>query len=426
MWRFGFLFVCSLCVCPAEVRTLTLQEAVDLALKQSPDVLMARLDERKAEQGVRLARAPFIPRVIAGSGLAYSSGFPMSIEGATPSIFQANAVGSVFNRPQSYLVAAAKESRRGAGIDSGIRQDDVAYRVADMFLEAEKAAKVSDLARREVEALAGVLESVRARVSEGRELPIESKKAELNLTRARYRSQALDADVRALNASLATMLGFGPNDEVRPAAADRPQPQVPDSADAAVQQALNGNKEIRSLESKRLAKSFDVRSQRAARLPRLELVAQYGLLAEFNNYRQFFKSFQRNNGQLGISFQIPLWTGPGVAAAASQAEAEAAQIGVQIRTTRSRIAADTRKAYDDMKQTETAQDIARLDLEIAREQVSVLLAQMQEGRAALNQVEDARTAETEKWIALYDAATNVEKARLALLRQTGGLIAALK
>jgi hypothetical protein len=51
---------------------------------------------------------------------------------------------------------------------------------------------------------------------------------------------------------------------------------------------------------------------------------------------------------------------------------------------------------------------------------------MQEGRAELRQVEEARAAETAKWIAFYDADTNVEGARLNLLRQTGELTAALR
>ena len=422
----ALILVFVLYALPAEVRTLTLRDAVETALKQGPDVLLARYDERKAEDAVRMARAPFIPRVVVGSGLAYSSGFPMSIEGATPSILQANGIGSVFNRPQSLMIGAAKESRRGAVIDTQIREEDAAFRVADTFLEAEKAAKIFEVARKEVDSLSGVLEAVKARVSEGRELPIEVRKAELNVARARYRTQVLETNVHQLTAVLGTILGFDPDVQVQPATAERPQPAVPESADAAVREALGGSKEIRSLESKRLARSFNARSQRAARLPRLDLVAQYGLLAEFNNYQQFFKSFQRHNGQLGISFQVPLWNGPAVNAAASQTDAEAAQLGIQIRNARSRIVADTRKAYDDLKQAEAAWEVARLDLEVAREQVSVLLAQMQEGRTALRQVEESRTAETDKWIALYDAAANVEKAKLAVLRQTGGLLAALR
>jgi len=415
-----------MCACHAEVRTLTLHEAVDLALKQNPDVVLARLDERKAEQAVRIARDPFVPKVVAGSGLAYSSGFPMSIEGATPSIVQARAIADVFNRPQSYRVAAAREDRRGAAIDTLKRQDEIVCRTAELFLDAERARKVAEASRREIESLTSVLETVRARVAEGRELPIEARKAELNVARAKYRAGALEAGQETAETSLAALLGFEPGERVRPAAGERPPAAVPPTADAAVDAALSASKEVRSLESKLLAKGLEVRSQRAGRLPSLDLVAQYALLAKYNNYEKFFRTFQRNNGQLGISVQIPLWNSPGFAAAASQAEIEAAQLRTQIRSTRNRIAADTRRAYGDMQQAEAGLEVARLDLDVTREQVSVLLAQMQEGRVTLSQVEGTRVAETDKWIALYDASATLEKARLAVLRLAGGLEAALR
>src|SRR6267154_2345271 len=71
----------------------------------------------------------------------------------------------------------------------------------------------------------------------------------------------------------------------------------------------------------------------------------------------------------------------------------------------------------------SAQNVTRLDLDYAREQVSVLLAQLGEGRATQQQVDDARLNEQEKWIVFYEAQHGVEKARLALLRQTGTLLA---
>jgi len=410
----------------AEVRTLTLREAVDLALQQNPDVLLSRLDVRKAEEAVRLARDPFIPKVVVGSGLAYSSGFPMSIEGATPSIMQARAIADVFNRPQSFRVASAKELRRGAAQDAAARQEEAVYRMAEIFLEAQKTGRMAEAARGEIRSLETVVESVRARVEEGRELPIELRKAELNLARARYRSLALDSSVAATQAALAGALGMEATDEVRPAQGENPQPPLPPSADAAAQSALKNSAELRGMQSKLLAKGYDVRAERSAKWPKLDLVAQYGLLAEFNHYADFFRKFQRHNGQLGISFQFPVWSGPGADAAAEQTEAEAAQLRIQIRDTRRRIEAGARKAFADIAQTESARDLARMDLEVAREQVSLLLAQSQEGRASLRQVEETRMLETDKWISFYDASANVEKARLNLLHQTGDLIAALR
>jgi outer membrane protein TolC len=405
---------------------LSLREAVERALKESPDVVLARLEADRAAHAARLAHSVFVPRLVVGSGLAYSSGLPMSIEGATPSIFQANATGAVFNRAQSLHVAAARESRRGAELDAEAKQDEVVYRTTEMFLEAENAARVAETSRLEADALSRALETVRTRAAEGRELPIEVKKAELGLARARYRAQVLESNAEAARTALATLLAFEPGDQVRPAPGERTAPAVPESADATVQAALASSKEIRSLQSKLLAKQLDVRSQQAERLPRLDLVAQYALLAKFNNYQKFFNSFQRNNGQLGVSFQVPLFTGPAVSAAVALAGSEAAEVRIQLRTAQSRIAGDARKAYQDMQQAAAGKEIAKMDLDVARDQVSVLLAQMGEGRASLRQVDDARAAETEKWIAFYDAATSAEKARWAVLRQTGDLLAALR
>ena len=79
---------------------MTLREAVRRAVAQNPDVTLARLDEENARHGVQVAKDPFSPRIVVGSGLAYSNGFPMSIEGSAPSIVQARASQFIFNRQQ--------------------------------------------------------------------------------------------------------------------------------------------------------------------------------------------------------------------------------------------------------------------------------------------------------------------------------------
>ena len=410
----------------AEVHRLTLQQALERALEQNPEVALARLEERKAEQAVRLAQDRFVPKVIAGSGLAYSSGFPMSIEGATPSIMQAGAIADVFNRSQNYRVAAAKENRRGASLGTVAKQEEVAFRAAELYLEAERAARVAQVAAARVAGLERVAASVEARVAEGRELPLEARRAALESQRARYRQQVLESERAYFEGALAEVLGLAPGDRVQAAAEERTPTDTPASEEEAVRAALAHSQQIRRLESQLLAKGFDVRAERTARLPKLGLVAQYALLGRFNHYEEFFRKFQRHNGQLGVSIQLPLWTGPGVQAAVSQAEAEAAQLRLQIQAARRSVTAETARLHREAGQAESARELARLDLEVAREQVSLLLAQHEEGRASLQQLEEARSAEAEKWMAFYGAAAGLERARLALLRQTGTLLAALR
>ncbi|MGC8794273.1 MAG: TolC family protein [Bryobacteraceae bacterium] len=410
----------------AGVQSLTLRQAVELALAQNPDLALARLEERKAEQEVQMARSPFIPVLAVGSGLAYSSGFPMSIEGATPAVLQARAIADVYNRPQSYRVAAARENRRGVALDTQAKQERIALRAAQLFLEAERATRLLDLARRQVESLSKVAEIVEWRVREGREAPIEARRAALNVARARQRVVTLENVRRNAEDSLRVLLGLEAGDEIRLVVEERRPPTSPASVDAAIEQALAHDRELRALESRLRAKGLEVRAERAARLPRLELVAQYGLLARFNNYEDFFRKFERHNGQLGVSFQIPLFNRPVIEARAGKVEAEAAQLRIRMRALREQIAAETRRLHQAVREAEAASEVARLDLEVAREEVSIVLAQMEEGRVGLRQVEEARYRESEKWIAFYDARYSLELARLSLAARTGELLAALR
>ena len=89
----------------AETKTLTLRQALDLALAQNPDIVLARLDQQKSRAQVALSQDLFRPKMSAGTGAAYTSGYPTSIDGNPPAIVQGRLGMAIFNRPQSYLVA---------------------------------------------------------------------------------------------------------------------------------------------------------------------------------------------------------------------------------------------------------------------------------------------------------------------------------
>jgi len=263
-------------------------------------------------------------------------------------------------------------------------------------------------------------------MKEGRALPVDSKRAALNVARGKQRVEQLASDQDAAERSLAVVLGLSADDQVRAKDEQRQAPSVPESETTAIDGAIQSSKELRRLESALIAKGLDVRAQKATRLPTVDLIAQYGLFAKFNNYENFFRTFERNNGEIGVSFQLPILPGPGVSAAVAQAEVETARLRVEMNAARNRISLETRQSYQALRRAETARDVARLDLEVSRDQVSILLAQMNEGRASLAQLEEARFLEDEKWIAFYDAQYTAEKAAWDLLRQTGNLLAALK
>lgn len=410
----------------AETHTLTLKQAVARALTQNPEVIMARLDEAKANAGVRLARNPFTPHVGLGTGLAYTNGFPLSIEGSAPAIFEAKANEYLFNRPQSYAVAQAKESAHGANLAAGEKRDEIAYRVASLYIDTDRAGRLADSAAKQVESLQKVLQTVQTRVDDGRELPIAAQEAKVNLLRAQQRLVTLQTDRDYASRNLAVTLGWSAEDTVNPVEEDRSAPAIPANEEAAVATALTGSKELKRLESNYSAKGLEIRGDKSKRLPKIDLVAQYALLSKYNNYQNYFVSFSRNNGELGASIEVPLYNGIGSRAEIDQAEADQQHIRAEIDMTRNKIALDLHQSYQDIQKTDIAKQLAQADLDLARSQLSVLLAQMSEGRASLRQVEEARFTEDEKWIAFYDAQFSSERARLNVLRQTGDLMAALQ
>ncbi len=422
-----FITVC-LMIGPAAAapRILTLRGAVELASRQSPEVVLARLDEQHAALEAQAVREPALPRLIVGSGLAYSSGMPMSIEGATPAVVQAKAVRALWNRPQGFQVAQARESARAASAAAEAARENAALRVAALYLDLERLARQGQAAQRQLEHAQKIEAAARLRAEEGREIPLEARRAALETARARLKLQQLAGQRRAVSQALASALGLDPSEEIQPVAEDRGALAALPEEEAAVAAALRDDTEIRRLEAEVAAKNFEARSFRAMRLPRIDLVVQYGLLAKFNNYEKFFNRFERHNGQLGASIQIPLFANSQDNARAAQAEIEARRLQEQIRQRRRRLESDTRQAWQKVRDAEAARELARMDLELAREQVSLTLARVEEGRASLRELEQVRFQEQERWILFYDSVHDVELARLELLHRTQSLAAALR
>ncbi len=414
------------CSAYAETRTIGLKEAVAQALRLNPEIVLARLEEEKARAQMRIARDPFIPKVFAGSGMAYSYGFPMSIEGSAPSIVQVRGVASVFNKGVSARIAQAGETAKAAGIDTEAKREQVAFETASVFLDAIRWLRTAEAIRGQVVAMERAAETVEARVKEGRELEVEQRRAALAVAKTKHRQALIEEQQEYAENTLGVLIRVEEGTRLR-AAMDGPLAvETPESEEAALRLALAASKELRRLESSVRVEQLALREQEASRLPTLDLVAQYGLFAKFNNYEDFFRRFQRHNGQLGVSVQVPLFRSAAAVARGSQIQTELEALRTRIGQTRARIAVEVRNAWRQAKLAEEGRQIARMDLELAREQAMVLLAQWEEGRATQRQLEEARFAEQEKWIGYHESQMVAERAKLALARVVGNLLTALQ
>ena len=420
------MLVFSALVCAAETRTLTLRQALDIALQQSPDMVIARLDQQRARDQVTINKDPFSPKVNAGSGMAYTYGAPTSIDGGLPSIVQLKTNMSIYDKPQSYLVQQAKELENGVGITLGQKQAEVVYRVASLYVDAENTAREIDAAKQQDENLTSVQRLTQARVEEGQLLAIENRKAGIETLKIAQRMEALNRDLAAAERSLGSALGLAPGDRVHAADAPLPALESPVSEEAAIAAALDNSPEVKRLESDLQAKALELKSYHAYRLPKADLVAQYSLLSTFNNIQKYYNHFQLNNIELGASFSIPLLAGNSAKAYISQAETDSAKIRAEIARTRRRIRDDIENAFEDLRVAEDGRKLALEDLSVTRESTNLDLERLSEGQILQVQVEQDRAAEQEKWRAYYDAQAAAQHARLNVLRLTGTLEEALK
>jgi len=408
-------------------RPVTLREAVRLALERNPDAMLARVQEEQAVQEIARAKAPFFPQIVAGSGLAYTEGIPQSVEGANPSIVQAEARQFIYNRSQNKRVQQSKQEAAAAGFGAAATRERMAYRVAAAYLDFERAWRQRELVRDRVENWKRIAAVVAARVEEGREIPLEAKRARLEAAKAKQQLRLVASDAELLEAELRSELGLEDSVHLEPAPTNTVAAlALPESEQAARRSAVANSPELKRLDAELRAKEFAVEAERGELFPRIDLVAKYSLLSRFNNFEDFFNTFQRNNGQIGMSFRIPVFAGKRVSSRVGEAKLEARETRIRQAATRSNVDVEAKRLFHRVHTTEGAAKVARLELDFARENLTVVLARFDEGRATLEDVERARAQENAAWSGYYDSRYTLAKAKLNLLRRTGDLLAALR
>ena len=67
--------------------TLTLKRAIELALQNSKEIQVAKIQASVADHAAQITKSQFMPNLYAGSGAGYTYGIPETPGGRAPSIF---------------------------------------------------------------------------------------------------------------------------------------------------------------------------------------------------------------------------------------------------------------------------------------------------------------------------------------------------
>jgi outer membrane protein TolC len=398
---------------------LTLKRTIELALQNSKDIQVAKIEARVADHAAQTTKAQFMPNLYAGSGAGYTYGIPETPGGRAPAVFSVTYTEQVFNEP---LRGRAKELEEQSNAQKIVLQDvrnNVITRTAMAYLELGKVRHSLELLRKERESAERILQVTQERQGEGFELPMEVTKAQLTKAQVVQRILQLEAREDELEVFLRYQLGFSDAQALEVTPEELPG-EAEQEGDNLVALALTNNTGLQLAQSDVRGKEFRLKGEKRGNLPTLELVSIYSLLAKFNNYSEFFNHFQRNNFNAGIQMQVPIFSAP-IRANIGLAQINLEAAKASFVNKKAEVSAEVRQKTRKVREMEAAKEVARLELQLAQQSVAVLQAQFAEGKLNLREVEKAHLDENEKWMAYLDANFQKQQAQLELLRTAGQL-----
>src|SRR5271154_4093467 len=201
---------------------LTLKRAIELALQNSKDIQVAKIQASLANRSALITRSEFLPNVYAGSGAGYTSGIPETPGGRAPSIFNMTYTEEIFNEPLRGQAKELQEQARSQRFALSEVRNSVIARTAMAYLELEKVRHSLTLLRGEQDSAQKIVDVTKERQGEGFELPVEVTKAQL--TRAQVLQKILQLEGREdeLQVFLKGQLGVTDDQEIEVSAEDLP------------------------------------------------------------------------------------------------------------------------------------------------------------------------------------------------------------
>jgi outer membrane protein TolC len=416
---------------PASVlaEPVTLRKTVELALKHATSAAIAADDVQHASAAYRELHNSYIPQVTVGAGLGWSYGFPLSLEGSAPSLFNVTAQSALIHPELRPFLRAAQMESASASSRSKDQRNQIIQDAVLSYAELEKwEQRLARLHQAEPEAQK-MQAAVADRVKEGIDSELEGTKARLSEARLRLRIAEAQGAADVLRERLSKLTGL-------PAAGIQTEtesiPALPEDAKNAAQtvaqqegetaKATDSNPAVQSAVEHARAQFLVAQGEHKSLLPTIDFAAQYALLSTINNYQNYYVrgSFQSNNATVGVAVRFPIFNAA-QRSRAQAADADARKAKSQAEAARNQVSEETLRLQRSVTQMQAARDVAELEYEIAQKNVEAVQTRMNSATANLHDLDNARTQASERFIALQDITFELERSQVSLLRAAGDL-----
>jgi outer membrane protein TolC len=406
---------------PAAAETISLKRAVELALSHSPSAAQADADEQRAFASYREAKDQYVPQLLVGSGLGDTWGYPLSLEGSAPSLFNVTAQSALFNPALRDYIRAARMDFRATQEEKLDRRSQITQDTVLTYLELVKWQGQIEQLRQQHDNATQMEQLISQRVEAGVDNRQAEMQAQLSTARSELRIAQAQSAMDVLRANLAQLTGI-PLSALQVAPESVPAlPEIPAQNSDPVS-AEQTSPAVMFAQQHAIAQSFRARAEHRSLWPSVDFATQYAVLAKFNNWLQFFSKnqFERNNATVGVVIRFPFFN-LSQHAHAQAADAEALRAQKEAESTKEQISERDLKLRRSVEQFQAAQKVSELEYEIAQSDVQAVEIQVKSGTATMDDEAKARADLAEKYNGLQDSNFELTRARINLMRVTGEL-----
>jgi len=360
---------------------LTLKQAVQLALKQNPQRVIARLLTFESDRNRDIALSALLPQAhIEGQGSLNQYNL-QSIERApkrsAAGPFQVIQAGPAFSQtildfPLIRGYQIGREGTRQARADEQTTRETVVNLVVDQYLLILRALATRDAARVRVALAQRLYEQATELQKTGIGLNIDTVRANVELQNERQNLIDAETLTHTTTYGLAELLDL-PRDQ---------NLEVTDRLDfydlpvldkeVLLNQALNSRPEIRSLNSQKRIAELTTDSARDQRLPQLDFSGFW-----------LYQGSRFNNGipayTYALSLQFPLFTGGRIRAETARAKLEEQRVAELRRQLEAQIVDQVKSALDQLTAARNSVEVANLGYELAQQEVAQAQRRFQAG-----------------------------------------------
>jgi outer membrane protein TolC len=397
------------------------RNAVDLALQHSGVMGIAAINQWRAEAAYKELRNNYFPQVVIGSGLGYTYGFPLTLEGAAPSLANASTLESFYNPALREFMKAAKIDWKATSQDVRDKRDAVILDTALTYAQLDQVTeKIQTLTEAQIAAQKAEFVS-QQRLQEGVDSKLDLTKSQLVTARIRLRIAEAQGQADVLREHLSRLLGVPAESVVVDPQSMPAIPAVSQDLDLPSRAAENSPEVKLAQQKAASAQARAIGEHKAAVYPTIDLASNYAYLAKFNNYDLYYPTaYQANNFAGGINLRIPILNTV-QKEKAEEAKADALMAQKQAELTTNKVREDTLKLQRSLLQLSAARDVAKLEWEVAQGDLDAIQQKTQIGQANVRDQQNAELDADDKHAAYLDAEFELSRAELQLLRLTGEL-----